>query len=32
MMVPLALATIAAADLSGNWIIDGDPQGSEPEA
>jgi hypothetical protein len=28
MTVPLALAKIAAADLSGNWIIDGDVQGN----
>jgi hypothetical protein len=28
LMLPLAAAGIAAADLSGNWTIDGDVQGN----
>jgi hypothetical protein len=28
LMLPLATARIAAADLSGNWTIDGDVQGN----
>jgi len=28
MMLPLALANVAAADLSGKWTIDGDVQGN----